>query len=160
VDENAVKNVLRQFPYGLYAITIAHNGEEHAMTANWVTQASFDPPMVVIAVENTSRTITLIRDARRFGVNLFHEAQRDLAAKLARSSETGMQKLKGVKTRPGPAAGVPILADALGWLECRLIATLPAGDHTLVLGQVIEAGVEHGESRPLTLAAAGLSYGG
>jgi len=101
-----------------------------------------------------------MRDARRFGINLFHEAQRDLAAKLARSSDAAAQKLKGVKTRPGPVAGAPILVDAIGWLECRLIATLPAGDHTIVLGQVVEAGIEHAESRPLTLQGAGFSYGG
>jgi len=160
MDQNAVTRMLRLFPYGLYAITTAHDGEEHAMTANWVTQASSQPPMIAVAVENTSKTITMIRDARRFGVNLFHETQRELAAKLARSSDAAAQKLKGVKTRPGPVAGTPILADAIGWLECRLIATLPAGDHTVVLGQVVEAGIEHGESRPLTLEGAGFSYGG
>ena len=160
MDESGVKRVLRLFPYGLYAITTARDGAEHAMTANWVTQVSSEPPMVAVAVENTSKTITMIRDARRFAVNLFQETQRDLAAKLARSSEAAAQKLKGVKTRPGPVAGMPILGDALGWLECRLVATLPAGDHTIVLGQVVEAGLEHGESRPLTLDGAGFSYGG
>ena len=63
MDEAAKKTVLRSFPYGLYAVTVAHGGEEHGMTANWVTQASFEPPMVVVAVENTSKTIDLIRDA-------------------------------------------------------------------------------------------------
>src|SRR2546427_4601434 len=57
MDEAAKKTVLRSFPYGLYAVTVAHGGEEHGMTANWVTQASFEPPMVVVAVENTSKTI-------------------------------------------------------------------------------------------------------
>src|SRR2546426_777114 len=56
MDEAAKKTVLRSFPYGLYAVTVAHGGEEHGMTANWVTQASFEPPMVVVAVENTSKT--------------------------------------------------------------------------------------------------------
>src|SRR5437764_9482304 len=62
MDEAAKKTVLRLFPYGLYAVTVKHSGEEHGMTANWVTQASFDPPMVVVAVENTSKTIGMIRD--------------------------------------------------------------------------------------------------
>jgi flavin reductase (DIM6/NTAB) family NADH-FMN oxidoreductase RutF len=51
-----------------------------------------------------------------------------------------------------------VLAEALGWAECRVVATLPSGDHTLVLGEVVEAGVEHEGKRPLTLQESGLKY--
>jgi len=159
MDEAAKKTVLRSFPYGLYAVTVAHGGAEHGMTANWVTQASFEPPMVVVAVENTSKTIDLIRDAHHFALNLLHEGQRDLAGKLGRSSATTPQKLKGIKTKPAPVSGAPILTEALGWLECRVVATMPSGDHTLVLGEVVEAGVER-EGPALTLQAAGFKYSG
>src|SRR5437773_9888368 len=143
MDEAAKKTVLRSFPYGLYVVTVAHGGEEHGMTANWVTQAAFEPPMVAVAVENTSRTIGMIRDAHHFAVNLLQQSQRELAGKLGRSSAQAPQKLKGIRTKPAPGAGTPVLADGLGWVECRLVTTLPAGDHTLVLGEVIEAGGEH-----------------
>lgn len=160
MDDTAKQTVLDSFPYGVYALTLAHGGDDHAMTANWLTQASFEPPMVAVAVQNTSRTIGLIRDARHFVVNVFMEGQRELADKLGRSSTDAPQKLKGIKTKPAPRWGGPILADALGWLECRLVAALPAGDHTLVLGEVVEAGVEHGDRQALTLQQAGLKYGG
>ena len=160
MDAAAKKTVLRHFPYGLYAVTVASGGEEHGMTANWLTQASFDPPMVVVAVENTSKTIGMIRDAHHFAVNLLQESQRELAGKLGRTSEQAPHKLKGVRTKPGPVSGAPVLAEALGWLECRLVTTLPAGDHTLVLGEVVEAGVEHEGAQPLTLQAAGFKYSG
>ena len=160
MDPATPQAVFGHFPYGLYAVTLAHGGNEHAMTANWVTQASFQPPMVGVAVENTSRTIGLMRDARHFVLNVFHDGQRELAAKLGRSSANTAQKLKGVKTRPAPTWGGPILADALGWLECRLVATLPAGDHTLVLGEVVGAGVEHADAHALTLQQSGLTYPG
>ncbi len=160
MDSAAKKTVLRQFPYGLYAVTVAADGEEHAMTANWVTQAAFDPPMVAVAVENTSKTIELIRDAHVFAVSVFHEGQRDLAGKLGRSSEQVAEKLKGIKTKAAPVSGTPVLADSLGWVECRVISTLPAGDHTLVLGEVIGAGVEREGVPALTLQQAGFKYSG
>jgi flavin reductase (DIM6/NTAB) family NADH-FMN oxidoreductase RutF len=160
MDEATKKTVLRHFPYGLYVITVAHGGEEHGMTANWLTQAAFDPPMVVVAVENTSKTIAMIRDAHHFVINVLQQGQRDLAGKLGRTSEQAPQKLKGIKTKPAPRSGAPVLADALGWVECRVVATLPAGDHTLVLGEVVEAGVEHGDAQPLTLQEAGFKYSG
>jgi flavin reductase (DIM6/NTAB) family NADH-FMN oxidoreductase RutF len=158
MDDAARKQILEQFPYGLYAVTVGHGGEEHGMTANWVTQASFEPPMVAVAVENTSKTIGMIRDARRFAINLLQHTQRDLAAKLGRTSTQAPQKLKGLKTKP--VASTPVLTDGLGWVACRLVATLPAGDHTLVLGEVVEAGVEHPDAHALTLEATGFSYGG
>ncbi len=160
MDPAAKKTVLRQFPYGLYAVTVAYQGEEHGMTANWLTQAAFDPPMVVVAVENTSKTIGMIRDARHFAINVLQQGQRELAGKLGRSSDQTPQKLTGIKTKPAPAAGTPVLADALGWVECRLVATLPAGDHTLVLGEVVAAGVEHEGAQALTLQETGFKYSG
>jgi flavin reductase (DIM6/NTAB) family NADH-FMN oxidoreductase RutF len=115
--------------------------------------------MVVVAIENSSKTIGMIRDSHHFAINLFLAGQRDLAGKLGRSSEQAPQKLKGIKTKPAPVSGTPVMADALGWVECRVVATLPAGDHTLVLGEVIAAGVEH-EGAPLTLQEAGFKYSG
>lgn len=160
MNTDAKKTVLRQFPYGLYVVTVAAHGEEHGMTANWLTQAAFEPPMVVVAVENTSKTIAMIRDAHHFAVNVLHQGLRELAGKLGRSSSQTPQKLKGIRTKPAPGAKTPVLADALGWLECRMITTLPAGDHTLVLGEVIEAGVEQEGMQPLTLQDAGFKYSG
>ena len=161
MNVDAKQTVLRHFTYGLYALTVKREGDEHGITANWVSQASFEPPMVVVAVESTSRMIGMIRDAHHFAISVFHEGQRDVAEKLGRGPGGGASpKLKGIKTKPGPVSGAPVLAEALGWVECRVVATLPSGDHTLVLGEVVEAGVEHEGKRPLTLQESGLKYSG
>ena len=134
-------SALMSFPYGLYVVTVARGGEEHGMTASWVTQTAVAPPMVAVAIESSSETIEMIREARRFGVSLLSQGQRDVAAKLP-------GRLKGIRTKPAPAAQTPVLADALGWVECRVVATLPSGDHTLVLGEVIATAVEQ-DGKPL-----------
>jgi flavin reductase (DIM6/NTAB) family NADH-FMN oxidoreductase RutF len=134
-------SALTSFPYGLYVVTVARDGAEHGMTASWVTQTAAAPPMVAVAIANSSETIEMIREARRFGVSLLSQGQHDVAAKLP-------GRLKGIRTRPAPAAQTPVLADALGWVECRVVATLPSGDHTLVLGEVIATAVEQ-DGKPL-----------
>lgn len=159
MDDAAKKTILRHFPYGLYVVTVSSDGEDHGMTANWLSQAAFEPPMLVVAVENGSKTIGLIRDSHHFAINLLLSGQRELAGKLGRSAEQAPQKFKGIKTKPAPASGAPILVDCLGWVECRVVATLPSGDHTLVLGEIINAGVEH-DGEPLTLKDAGFKYSG
>ena len=160
MDAAATQTVLRLFPCGVYALTVRHEGEEHGITAIWVTQTSFAPPMVAAAVENTSKAIGMIRDAHHFALNLLQQGQRELAGKLGRPSPGAPQKLKGIKTKPAPVSGAPVLTDALGWVDCRVVATLPSGDHTLVLGEVMAAGVEHDGAQPLTLREAGLEYAG
>src|SRR3989442_1765577 len=143
MNEAAKETVLRHFTYGLYAVTVKREGDEHGITANWVSQASSEPPMVVVAVESRSKIIELIRDAHHFAINVFHEGQRDLAEKLGRAGAGASQKLKGIKTKPTPASGTPLLAYALGWAECSLVATLPSRDRPLAFGKGVEAGVEH-----------------
>jgi flavin reductase (DIM6/NTAB) family NADH-FMN oxidoreductase RutF len=136
MNDTAKQAVLARFTYGLYALTVKHEGDEHGMPARWVSQASLDPAMVVVAVDSTSRTIELIRDAHHFAISVLDDSQRELAEKLG--------KLKGIRTKPAPVSGAPVLPDAVGWVECRVVATLPSGSHTLVLGEVIEAGVGGG----------------
>ena len=159
MNESAKKTVLRHFPYGMYAVTVMSEGEDHGLTANWVMQAAFTPPMVVVALENDSKSLPMIRDARGFAVNVLAASQRELAAQLGRSSRRNPSKLHGVPARPAPITGAPILTEGLGWLECRFVATMPAGDHTLVLGEVVEAGLER-DGQALTLGDSGMKYAG
>lgn len=159
MNESAKQTVLRHFPYGLYAVTVMSEGEDHGMTANWVMQASFVPPMLVVALENDSKSLPMIRDARGFAVNVLAAGQRELAAQLGRSSRHLPSKLHGVPASAAPVTGAPILTDSLGWLECRFVATMPAGDHTLVLGEVVEAGLGRGREA-LTPDATETKYAG
>lgn len=159
MNEAAKQTVLRLFPYALHAVTMRGGGADHGFVAAWVMQAAFEPPMVVVAVENESRGLPVLREARAFAVNVLSADQRDLASRLGSSSAAVPDKLGGEPTKPGPALGVPILRSALGWLECRLVATMPAGSHTLVLGEVVDAGVER-PGNVLTLSTSGLKYSG
>lgn len=153
------QTVLRMFPYGLFAVTVRAGDDQHAIVAAWVMQASFAPPMVVVAAESESRCLPLIREAKAFAVNILGTDQRELASHLGLGGASGAPKLSAVPVQPGPVTGAPVISSCLGWLECRLVATMPAGDHTLVLGEVVEAGVQR-EGHPLTLAEAGMKYSG
>lgn len=156
--DEATAWVLSTIPYGLYGVTIHWNGENHGMLVSWATQASFSPAMVAVSIENESRTLPMIREARAFGFHVLSIKQKKLAEKLGKASFQAAQKLKGIELKPGPRYRVPILSDALAWVECRLVGTLPAGDHTLVLGQVVSSGLEK-TGDPLTPDGAGMHYG-
>jgi flavin reductase (DIM6/NTAB) family NADH-FMN oxidoreductase RutF len=159
MDEQTKKTALRMFTYGMYAVTAKHGDEVAAMTANFLTQSSFTPPMVAVAVEVDSKTHRVIEASGAFAVNVFEDVQRELAGLLGRKSRKSPDKFDGVPWTPGPATGSPILADALGWVECRVTGRVESGDHTLYVGEVVEAGA-HREGVPLTMAAAGFRHSG
>lgn len=160
LDLEAKKRVLRQLSYGLYAVTAAHDGDRGVFTANWLTQASFDPPLVVVSVENDSSTLPLIRADGRFAVCPLAEGQRDLAAGLGKPRARAGDKFATLDLATvASASGPPVLADALGYVVCRVVGELPAGDSALVLGEVVEARLL-GDGEPLTMRAAGFRHAG
>ncbi len=158
MEEAAKKKMLRHFTYGLYAITVAEDGFYNAFTANWLSQASFEPPMLMLSVENDSHSISIIRRTKAFSVNVFASGQRELAGQLGRSYFRNPQKLEGLNYRLG-TNGCPVLLDTLGWLECRLTGEIEAGDSTVFIAEIVEAGVLN-EGMPLTMAEAGFRHSG
>ena len=159
MDSAAKKTVLRLFNYTLCAVTSAHDGRVSGMTANWIAQAGFEPPMVMLAVEADSNSLRVIQASGVLAVNVLASGQRELAGQLGRATVKRPDKLVGVATHPGPVTGVPLLDAALGWLECRVVGALPAGDHVVIVAEVVEAGLQ-AEGQPLTMAEAGFRYFG
>lgn len=158
MDEAAKKEALRLFTYGLYAITTGDAQHWNAFTANWVTQVSFDPPLVALSVENTSTSLPMIRQSRRFAVNVLTAEQRELAGRLGKPFARSPQKLEDLRMGTSET-GCPVLLETAAWVECAVEGELPAGDSTLVLGHVVEAAVLHAEE-PLTMRAAGFKHAG
>jgi flavin reductase (DIM6/NTAB) family NADH-FMN oxidoreductase RutF len=157
--EDAVKKeALRLFTYGLYAVTTGGADEWNAFTANWLSQVSFDPPLVALSVENASVSLPMIRSSGLFAVNVYGAEQRELAGRLGRSLGKSPDKLAGMARETGES-GCPLLADAIAWVECRVESELPAGDSTLLVGRVVGAGVRQ-QAEPLTMRAAGFKHAG
>ena len=158
LDQAAKKTVLRLFTYGLYAVTCAHEDVANAFTANWLTQVSFDPPMVAVSVENDSTSLPLILGSGLFAVNVYAAGERELAGALGKPYARVGDKLAALPHTTS-ANGLPILSSALGYVECRVRGHLLTGDSTVVAGEVIAAGLQR-EGEPLTMRDAGFRHSG
>jgi len=159
MDPATKKTVLRSFTYGLYAITAKHGDELSAMTVNWITQSSFEPPLIALAVESDSHSHKVIEAAGAFAVNVYETGEREFAGGLGRTYAKHPDKLDGLDTKPGPVTGSPLLNNALAWVECKIISRTPSGDHTLFIAEVVEVGINR-EGVPLTLKETGFKYAG
>ncbi len=158
MDINTKRKVLRTFTYGLYAVSCSDEGEVNAFTANWLSQASFDPPLLMVSVENASRSLPMILHSRVFTVNVLRSGGRELAGKLGKSAIQHPDKLVGLDYEVG-ANGCPILRDALAWVACEVRHTAPAGDSTLIIAEVVDTGML-AEGQALTMAEAGFRHAG
>ena len=158
MDPKLKKQVLRTFTYGLYAVSCANEGEVNIFTANWLTQVSFDPPMVAVSVENISKSLPMILRSRKCTINVLRSGDRELAGTLGKSALQHPDKLVNIAFHLG-LNGCPILDDALAWVACEVRNTLEAGDSTLIIAEVIDVGML-GEGQPLTMAEAGFRHAG
>lgn len=141
MDLNTRKTTLRMIPYGLYVLTAAHpDGRVAAATVNWVTQASFEPPLVAVGVKADSHVHALIKNTKAFALNVLGKGQQTLAFTFFKPAERQGQTISGEPFRPG-TTGAPILTNTPAFMECTLEATVEKGDHSIFVGRVIEVGL-------------------
>lgn len=149
---------LRLLTYGLYVVTVRRGEESGGFTANWLTQVSFEPPLVALSVENGSHSIGMIRETGIFTVNLLPSGAREVAGILGKRWSKVPDKLDRVEHTAGPN-GCPVLTCALGYLECEVRGSIPAGDSTVFIAAVTDA--KHlREGSPLTMAETGFHHSG
>jgi len=159
MDLQAKKIALRKIPHGVYIVGVKQDAQLNAFTATWLTQVSFTPPLVALGIKKDSHSFAMIRQERVFSVNLLGKDQKALAEHFVKPATVVGEKLRTVPHRPG-ATGAPVLTDAIAYVECevREIAN-ERGDHAIVIGEVVEAGVRRDEPA-LTLMDTGWHYGG
>ena len=160
MDPEVKKKVLRMISYGLYVMT-ARDGEQYAAgTVNWLSQASFQPPLVMVGVKADSGLHALIERTGHFAVNILAAGQKDIAAAFFRGTEVQDNRINGYPFEPGPQTGAPLLLDLPAWFEARVTDMVKRGDHSVVVAEVINAGLRQQDATPLLLRDTGWYYGG
>ena len=160
MDSDQKKLALRAINYGLYVLT-ARNGDQYgAGGVNWLSQASFDPPLVMAGVKADSGSAAIIGETGAFAVNVLAGDQLDIGKAFFRSTSVEDGKINGHAFEDGPETGAPLLVDTPYWFECRVTDTVARGDHTVYVAEVVNAGVRNAEAVPLLLRDTGMNYGG
>lgn len=149
MDANQKKLALRAIPYGLYVLTAeSKDGRVAASTVNWVTQASFEPPLIAVGVKADSGAHEIIKESKVFALNILGKDQQSVAFSFFKPVEREGNSVAGEAFESG-SAGAPILSNALGFIECKLVDTVERGDHSLFVGEVVDAGFSDGvDGRP------------
>jgi flavin reductase (DIM6/NTAB) family NADH-FMN oxidoreductase RutF len=140
MDQNMKKTALRMIPYGLYVLTAESASGIAAATVNWVTQASFAPPLVAVGVKADSHAHAVIKESNAFALNVLGKGQQPMAFTFFKPAERQGATISGEPFRAG-TTGSPILTGTPAFVECRVVASVEKGDHSIFVGEVVDAGV-------------------
>jgi flavin reductase (DIM6/NTAB) family NADH-FMN oxidoreductase RutF len=143
LDQDAFRAVLGRFASGVTIVTVrGANGRDYGMTVSAFSSVSLDPPLVMVCIGDEASLKPMIAEASHYGVSILASGQEPLSRRFAAHGE----RFDGIGFARGES-GVALIDGALAFMECRIVARHPAGDHTVVIGEVEAAGV--GDDRPL-----------
>lgn len=156
--DDTVSAALKKAQYSLIVVgSRSAEGEPNGMTANWMSQVSFDPRIVAVAVQAGAVTRANIDATGVFSVSILGQGTKDLALKFTKKSQHGPDRLEGEPVSTFETE-TPVLDQAVAWFECRVVDKAEPGDHVVFFGEVIGGDVREGDAT--TLAQTGMSYAG
>jgi len=157
------RRVLWKMPSGLYVIGSTDGAERrNGMTANWVTQMSFDPKWIGVGIEQAALTHELIDASGVFSVCIIDREDRAIVRKFTKPVEVDLaaKTLNGVEFVER-VTGAPILGQSVAFCDCAVRDRMVVGEHTFFAGEVLEAGFLKDEATDvLRMEDTRMNYGG
>ena len=158
MNEEAKKNILRKIPYGLYVIGVRDKAAHHAFTGSWLSQCSMKPPRIMLGVRHGTHSLEMIKEGKAFSVNFIAKNNKKILEQFFKPTPSNGDRFGdlGFSLRK---TNTPILKDAVAYLGCEVKDIFVAGDHSIVVGEVVEAEI-HKEESPLIMSDTPWHYGG
>ena len=141
IDSRRQRRIMSRFATGVTVASTVVEGETWGMTANAVVSLSLDPPLVLLAVVRGTPSHQMFLQGKCYALNILAEDQQDLSVRF---SSPGPKDFSELETKTG-ATGAPILLDALGWVDCKVVEVLSGGDHDLFIGQILDGDCREGK---------------
>lgn len=149
VDTDLFRRVVGRFATGVAIVTAVVDGGDHAMTVNAFSSVSLDPLLVMFCPEKVARFHDVVLDAGEWAVSVLGDEMRDASQWFATRGRMLDGQLQGWDHVRGPVTGAAIFKNAVAALECRTHAVHEAGDHSIVVGEVLALDVPSPDADPL-----------
>jgi flavin reductase (DIM6/NTAB) family NADH-FMN oxidoreductase RutF len=147
-DPEELRLAMRQWATGVTIVSVMHKGRRHGMTVNSFTSVSLTPPLVMVSIEQVTKTHQLLRAAGTFAITILDQNQRHISDRFAGRLSEYTDRFAGLETFT-LVSGAPLLErGGLAWFDCRLVASYEAGTHTVFIGDVLAVKANTG-AKPL-----------
>lgn len=139
VDPMTFRKVMGHFATGVTVVATCEGNRRAGITVNAFCSVSLNPPLVLICVEHDNYAHDVVLQTGIFSVNVLSSEQANISRCFASRSEFKFEQFCGVSTHP-VATGAPVFDECVAFVDCRVDAVYPGGDHSIIVGRVEAAG--------------------
>jgi len=145
LDPDVLRQAMRRWSTGVTIVTAQNQSIRHGMTVSSFTSVSLQPPIVLVALEQSTRTHVLVSTTGFFGVNILSSEQKAISECFAGQECEDEDRFTGLETH-SLVSGAPLINGSLAYLDCRVLAQFISGSNTLFIAEVLAA--QPGEKSP------------
>ena len=158
MDTKIRKKVLRKISYGIYILAVENKGKYSAATITWLSQASFEPPLLMIGLNKTSKIYKAVSDSKLFSINFLNDSQKTMAASFFKEPKYESGQLNGFEIEITKSI-IPVFKNVNSYFECELQNIIEGGDHNIIIAEIKNA-KNYSDQNVLKLKETGWKYGG
>ncbi len=147
LDSEKLRHAMRAWTTGVAVVTATFEGEQYGMTVNSFTSIALEPPLVSVTLKHLTHTHVLVEKSGMFAVTILASHQKELSDRFAGKIPGITDRFEGVQTGK-LSIDAPILNNGMAYFNCRVVNSVPVGENTLFIAEVIAAHGE-GEGNPL-----------
>jgi flavin reductase (DIM6/NTAB) family NADH-FMN oxidoreductase RutF len=147
LDPEKLRHAMRAWTTGVAIVTAMYEGQQYGMTVNSFTSISLEPPLISVALKQLTRTHDLVVKSGMFSVTILTAEQKELSDRFAGKMAGILDRFAGLQTET-ISLDAPVFKDGMAYLDCRVVNSIPVGENTLFIAEVVDARGE-GTGEPL-----------
>ena len=147
LDPEKLRHAMRAWTTGVVIVTSMYEGQQYGMTVNSFTSISLEPALICVTLKRLTRTHDLVVKSGMFSVTILASAQKELSDRFAGKVPNLVDRFEGIQTET-VSLDSPVFKDGLAYFDCRVVNSVPVGENTLFIAEVLDARGE-GEGVPL-----------
>jgi flavin reductase (DIM6/NTAB) family NADH-FMN oxidoreductase RutF len=147
LDPEKLRHAMRAWTTGVVIVTSIYEGQQYGMTVNSFTSISLEPPLICVTLKRLTHTHDLVVKSGMFSVTILTSAQKELSDRFAGKMPNLVDRFEGIQTET-ISLDSPVFKDGLAYFDCRVVNSVPVGENTLFIAEVLDARGE-GEGQPL-----------
>ena len=147
LDSEKLRHAMRAWTTGVAIVTSIYEGQQYGMTVNSFTSISLEPPLISVTLKQLTHTHDLVVKSGMFAVTILTAEQKELSDRFAGKLPNIIDRFDGVQTEK-ISLDAPVFKDGMAYFHCRVVNSMPVGENTLFVAEVIAAHGE-GEGDPL-----------
>jgi flavin reductase (DIM6/NTAB) family NADH-FMN oxidoreductase RutF len=138
LDAEQLRHAMRAWTTGVTVVTATYDGQKYGMTVNSFTSISLEPPLVALALKKLTHTHELVEKSGEFAVTILAANQKEYSDRFAGKHPEIKDRFEGVPTET-LSINAPLLKGGIAYYNCRVVNSMPVGENTLFVAEVIAA---------------------